>query len=388
MESAVDMGTQRTFRAAIIGTGRIADLYDDETVHFPDISLPPGNVHANMYNVKPVSHAGAYRTTPGYELVAAANRGKERLSAFGERHGVSALYTDYKEMLRAEAPDVVSICTQSPDKCEVVLACAEAGVPAVIVEKAFATSLKEADAMLAACRKSGTFVAVHHPMRFSLMYRRLKSLALDGSIGAFGSIACYGGGLVHGGTHKFDFMRFVGGAATSVLARIPEIEPGGPDPLAATYPDLKGDALITFESGATGLLSGVSPSAGGMEIRGSGGYVTAPANTGIMKLVQTKQRAAAEFGIEQTSEGRPVRAVSWEEESPAWPTSLEADEKSAMQRLLTELHLTLTDGDPFISTGEEGAAALELAIACYQSALIRGPVSLPLENRELRVFNR
>ncbi len=382
------MENSKTFRAAIVGTGRIADLYDDETVHVPDITLPPGNVHANMYNVKPVSHAGAYRTTPGYELVAAANRGKERLSAFGRRHEVQSLYTDFTKMLRDEAPDVVSVCTQSPEKHDVVLACAEARVPVVIVEKAFATSLQEADAMLAACREAGTFIAVHHPMRFSLMYRRLRRLALDGSIGAFGSIACYGGGLVHGGTHKFDFMRFVGGPVTSVLARIPDLEPIPPDPLAATYPDLKGDALLTFESGATGLLSGVSPSAGGMEIRGSGGYVTAPANTGIMKLVQTKQRSAAEYGISQTAEGRPVRPVSWEEESSAWPTSDEAHHMSAMQRLLTELYATMTRGESFISTGEDGAAALELAIACYQSALTRGPVSLPLKNRALRVFNR
>ncbi len=60
----VEMDTAQSFRAAIIGTGRIADLYDDETVHIPDITLPPGNVHANMYNIKPVSHAGACRESP------------------------------------------------------------------------------------------------------------------------------------------------------------------------------------------------------------------------------------------------------------------------------------------------------------------------------------
>src|SRR5262245_59772079 len=103
------------FRAAIIGTGRIAGAYDDEIVHDPDVDLPAGSVHTSMYSVKPVAHACAYRSVPGYHLIAAASRGQERLHAFGQRHGVRALYTDYRRMLAAERPDVVSICTQSPE---------------------------------------------------------------------------------------------------------------------------------------------------------------------------------------------------------------------------------------------------------------------------------
>jgi hypothetical protein len=77
------------FRAAIIGTGRIGDLYDEEIVHHPDVELPPNVVHASMYTVKPVAHAGAYRTVPGYQLVAAARRGPDRLKEFGQRNGVT-----------------------------------------------------------------------------------------------------------------------------------------------------------------------------------------------------------------------------------------------------------------------------------------------------------
>lgn len=265
---------KKRLRAAIIGTGRIADLYDEETVHLPGIELPPGVVHANMYGVKPVAHAGAYHTLPGYELVAAANRGEERLHEFGARHGVQSLYTDYCKMLSEENPDVVSICTQSPDKCEVVLACAAAGVPAVIVEKAFATSLQEADAMLAACERSGTFISVNHPMRFSLMFRRVKEIVDTGLIGKLGTVTCYTGGLVHGGTHDMDFMCYLAGNPTSVFATIPDLEPASGDPFGATYPDLRGNAVITFANGTSGFFSGLSPTSGGADVRGTEGYVT------------------------------------------------------------------------------------------------------------------
>lgn len=380
---------KRTLRAGIIGTGRIADLYDDETVHLPEIDVPDGVVHANMYGVKPVSHAGAYRSVSGYDLVAAASRGEERLRAFGERHGVNALYTDYRAMLTKERLDVVSICTQSPEKRDAVIACAEAGVPAVIVEKAFATSLQEADEMLAACNRSGTFVAVHHPMRFSLMYRRVKEIVEKGLIGKLGAISCYSGSLVHGGTHDMDLMCFLAGMPKRVWAEIPDLEPASADPFEADYPDLRANAMITFENGVTGSFTGASATSGGFTVRGTEGYVTAPRSMGVLSLVQTRQRPAREYGYEEiTSGGRSIRPVRWEESVEAWPENGAANETSSSQLLLREVHASLTQGAPFLSVGRDGVLALELSIACYDSALRRQPVELPLTERKLRVINR
>jgi predicted dehydrogenase len=384
---------QPIFRAAIIGTGRIAGTYDDEIIHYPDVELPGGSVHTNMYSVKPVAHAGAYQTVPGYRLIAAASRGQERLHAFGQRYGVRALYTDYRRMLTAERPDVVSICTRSPEKCDAVLACAEAGVRAVIVEKAFATSMVEADAMLAACEQAGTFVAMHHPMRFSLMFRRLRQLTHDGSIGDLGAMTIYATGELIHGTHAFDLVRFLGGEVTAVLARVPDLQPapGDADPFAATYPDLGGDAIFTLASGATAFLSmsTARPTVDGVEVRGSTGYVTAPIwIAGAMPLVRRRERASAEYGYGPRPDGRPVRPVTWDEVVPAWPDSAAADQTSAIQLLLRELHATLTTGAPFISTGRDGALALELGLAFYHSALAHVPVQVPLAERRLRVINR
>jgi hypothetical protein len=61
---------------------------------------------------------------------------------------------------------------------------------------------------------------------------------------------------------------------------------------------------------------------------------------------------------------------------------------SPTQRMLVELHQSLSLGTPFISTGRDGAAALELGLACYVSHLAGGPVTLPLEDRSFRVPNR
>ena len=103
-------------RAAIIGPGRIASTYDDEV----PVKRPPeffaGEMrHSGIYTIHPTNHAGAYRSTPGYELVAFAGRGQERIDAFADRWGV-APYHDAAAMLAKLKPDVVSICTQSAER--------------------------------------------------------------------------------------------------------------------------------------------------------------------------------------------------------------------------------------------------------------------------------
>jgi hypothetical protein len=79
----------------------------------------------------------------------------------------------------------------------------------------------------------------------------------------------------------------------------------------------------------------------------------------------------------------------------AYPTRIEMEpldpgphDLSTTQRMLAELYESLTTGEPFVSTGRDGAAALEVGLACYASHLAGGPVKLPLVDRELRVPNR
>src|SRR5262249_28528655 len=226
----------RVFRAAIVGTGRIGSTYDDEVVDRRDPSFYQGETrHVGLYVVLPINHAGAYATTPGFTLVAGANRTQAKLRAFGERWGVRALYTDFRRMLREEKPDVVSVCTQSPEKAEVTIAAAEAGVKAIVVEKAMATSMAEADAMIAACERNGVFLAVNHPYRFSTAVRRTKVLIEAGAIGTLGVVATFtAGGVLHGGTHTFDLLRYWGGDVAQIAARMPRFALDGDLPASGT----------------------------------------------------------------------------------------------------------------------------------------------------------
>ncbi|MGI8856466.1 MAG: Gfo/Idh/MocA family protein [Thermomicrobiales bacterium] len=359
--------TTETLRAAIIGTGRIGSTYDDEVVDRRDpASFRGAERHVGLYTVLPVNHAGAYRTTAGFDLIAAANRGAEKLRAFGDRWGVRALYEDYRAMLREERPDVVSVCTRSPEKAAIVVAAAEAGARAIIVEKAMATSMAEADVMLAACERHNVLLAVNHPYRFSPLCRAAKAQIDDGTIGTPGTVSAFAvGGMLHVGTHTFDLLRFWAGDVVEVTARMPDYAP---------EQDLPATGTLRFASGVDGFFDHVHRVQPGYEARGTTGQVAISALVGDGWLSRIEPFAAGARHYPSRLRVEPIEGG---------PHTI-----SPTQRLLTELHATLTTGVPFLSTGRDGAAALELGLACFLSHLAGGPVRLPLQDRTFRVPNR
>ena len=119
------MGT--TYRAAIIGTGRMGGLIEDE--------IPPGSFS------RPYGHFSAYAAIDEVEVVAVANRGAERLERFVKRFGVTNTYLDYRTMIEREKPDIVSVTTPSFARAEPIIFAAEHGVRGIYAEKGSAHRL-------------------------------------------------------------------------------------------------------------------------------------------------------------------------------------------------------------------------------------------------------
>ena len=69
------------------------------------------------------------------DLVAASDLLPEQLQDFKRRWGVTALYSDYREMIAKEKPDIVSVTTRAQERAEVVISVAEAGVRVIYATK-------------------------------------------------------------------------------------------------------------------------------------------------------------------------------------------------------------------------------------------------------------
>ena len=86
----------KTYRVGIIGLGRMGSTIDDEHIDMPNYPWP-------------WAHAPAMIEARGIDLIAAADSESDKLSDFKRRWGTDALYTDYREMVEKERPEVWDI---------------------------------------------------------------------------------------------------------------------------------------------------------------------------------------------------------------------------------------------------------------------------------------
>lgn len=127
------------------------------------------------------AHAQAYHSLPESRFIGVFDVNPQRAAAFASQYGVRA-FGDLEEMLQDPHVQSVSICTPHPTHPEMVLACAKAGVHA-LVEKPMAVDLKGCDQAIAAAERAGIKLGVISQRRFYEPVRRVKQAIEDGKIG-------------------------------------------------------------------------------------------------------------------------------------------------------------------------------------------------------------
>ncbi|MGN6359569.1 MAG: Gfo/Idh/MocA family protein [Thermomicrobiales bacterium] len=193
-----------TYRVGIVGCSGIA------------IARPERSAAA-LRSLLPHSHAAAYHAVPATEVVAVCDIMPEATARFGATWGPAATYTDYRAMIERERLDLISIVTPDHLHAEVLLAACAAGIRGIFCEKPIATTLADADRMIAAAERSGAKVLVNHTRRFDPFYRQAKWLLDEGAIGALRRILGTMGGpramLFRNGTHLLDTIAYFADAA-------------------------------------------------------------------------------------------------------------------------------------------------------------------------------
>lgn len=135
-------------------------------------------------------HLGGYAALPDVEIVGVCDLNRDSAERAAAKNGVhSTIYTDFREMLEKEKPDIVSVCTPNNTHKELAVAALEAGCN-VHLEKPIAMTLEEADAILDAEAKSGRLVQMGMNNRFTGMTILLKRLVEEGFFGEIYSARC------------------------------------------------------------------------------------------------------------------------------------------------------------------------------------------------------
>ncbi len=346
------------YRAAVIGLGRMGSTYDDEVSRGGPVFLP-------------YAHGPSYAAHAQVTLAAGADPYDEQRVIFGERWGIAAdhLYADYADMLAHESLDMVSICTSARHRARIIQDCARAGVKAIWAEKPLALTLAEADAILRTCRQTGTALAVNCARRWNPFFQETKRLIDAGELGRILQVTGYGqAGLSHNGSHLIDIVRYLaGGDVTWVFGEMES------DAAAAGEADLMGNGYLVFDNGVRGYVRcfPCGPANWEIDVIGEQGRVRAVANCYAMEFTQL---------IEDPQSGRPIPA-----QLPfPLPPTIRGTGLSAVDDLIRAIE----DGTPPTCSGDDGAAALEIAVALRQSHRDGGvKITLPLPDRSLGIVS-
>ena len=327
---------------------------------------------------------------PRVEVVAVADEDEAGGRAAAARLGVRAVYRDYREMLRQERPDVVSIAPRWVDAHhDMVMAAAEARA-SIYLEKPMARSLAEADAMLAACERAHVKLAMAHQMRLAPNVLHARELVAAGQIGDLLEMRARGkedrraGGedLMVLGTHVMDLMRLFAGDPLWTLGHVAQ---GAADLARAHVRDgaeglgpLAGDniaALYAFPRGVHGFFgtrqnedtSGVRF---GVDFLGSRGLITLRAGMDPeIHLFRSRSWAPAQ-GSEWT------RVTAPDHQRPAGEAF-----QVANARLVADLLDAIENDTQPRSSGYDGRWALEMILSIYQSQRSGTRVPLPMSQR-------
>lgn len=321
-------------------------------------------------------------------FVAACDVVPEHIESLLAKHGLEndstiRRYTDYKEMLKIERPELVGIATESGKHAEIALDCIEAGCN-VIIEKPIALSIEDADRIIEAGRRKGVKVSACHQNRFNLSIQQIRKALEAGRFGklSHGSIhvrwnrnqdyytqapwrgtwAEDGGALMNQSIHGIDLLRWMMGD---------EIEEVFAYTAQQFHPYLEcediGMAVVKFKNGAIGTIEGTTN--------------VFPKNLeetlylfGEKGTVKAGGKSVNTIDVWEFADDRPEdkEAVGLQEATSNvygnGHTSVYADVIEAIE----------TGREPYIDA-EAGKRALELVLAIHKSASEGRPVKLPLE---------
>jgi predicted dehydrogenase len=194
----------QTYNSVIIGLTNIGASRPVETADVP------------LFGAMPRSHAAAYHRHPHTEVSAVCDIRPQALEDFRSRWADVwpdvRLYSDYREMLQQEQPDIVSVVTPDHLHADITVAAAEGGAKAILCEKPIATTLEDADRMIAAAEANNVLLSVEHTRRWSPIYQKAREVARQGDLGKLRTVISnmYSprSMLFRNGTHMVDMIVF------------------------------------------------------------------------------------------------------------------------------------------------------------------------------------
>lgn len=295
-------------------------------------------------------------------------------------------YTDYKEMLLNEKPELVAIATESGKHAQIAIDCMELGHANVIIEKPIALSLKDADKIIEISKKTGLKVCACHQNRFNKSVQKIREAVEMERFGKMlygtahirwardyeyysrakwrGTWEQDGGALMNQCIHNIDLLRWMMGDEIDCVV-------GMTDRLKHDYIEAEdlGIALIHFKNGAYGIIEGTT----NVYPKNLEETLYLFGEKGTVKAGGTSVNIIEEWNFSDMLDDPDIVKQQFHENPPNvygyGHTPLYADVIDAIQN----------NREPYVNA-EAGKRALELVLAIYKSAATGEIIKFPLSD--------
>ena len=294
-------------------------------------------------------------------------------------------YTDYREMLSSQRPELVAIATESGKHAAIALDCIDSGCH-VIIEKPIALSLADADKIIERAREKGLKVCANHQNRFNRSVQKIRDALERERFGKMfygtahirwcrdheyydranwrGTWEQDGGALMNQCIHNIDLLRWMLGDDVEEVV-------GMTDRLSHPYIEAEdlGIALIRFKNGAYGIVEGTT----NIYPKNLEETLYLFGEKGTVKAGGQSVNRIEEWRFADALDDPDDVKAKYGENPPNvygyGHTPLYADMIDAIQN----------DREPYVN-GDAGRRALELVLAIYKSAAEGKSITLPLKD--------
>jgi predicted dehydrogenase len=342
---------------------------------------------AGAGRISELAHIPAFQGASGVKIVAIQSRTTAKAEDLVRRLWTGAhagepphVYTGFDDMLVRERPDAVGIFTPNYLHCEFTLKALAAGAH-VLVEKPIAPTVAEARRMIEAAKAAGRVLMTAMQRRHSPLERAVKECLEAGIVGRphfirlrlshggpefwapgqnwfFESSQAGGGAMLDLGVHIADLALWFMGEVESVIGYTATLD-------KRIEVEDNGIAMLRFRSGAAGVLEAswtTRPPLSALEIHCSEGRVM----MGYPRLDISIQRADGS-----------IPAGYSRDELLGRPNS--RDPFAANRALASNFIAAIQNNVLPFPDGTDGMRAVEIIEACYRSARIGRPITLPLD---------
>ena len=344
----------KTYRAALVGCSRMGAFIDNEITGNRSIPLP-------------YSHAAGYEACERTELVAGADLRPDVLQRFGERYNVGSdhWYTDHRDLIANEQPDILSIATQPEPRCEIILHAIEAGVRALYVEKPLCASVAEAEAIRDAVRANDVAFNMGTNRRWHDGFLAMRDKIHSGDFGDLRTLFNFQtGNFFNTSSHFFDLLLYLNNDAKpkwvqAYVFHFDELVVG-----TEVLEDPAGTGTIMFENGVIGYALD-SPKRSEVEAVCGSGAISA-LNNGTDFRTRIQEPGALVDG-----------------------PNLDNPPTSATLNLVNDIVHALDTGEPTRGGAEVAYWNMQIIFGFIESHRQGGArVELPLTNHDLRFIRR